>query len=285
MATGFNGLDDAAPNDNAYIGDGAGEIRAVKAALVTTFPNVNGEITKPSNYGTGGTTQPSESDYAQLFTDMSALVNPQTSNSPVVPQGVVTMWAGDPTNGTAITDLNNKGWYLCTGGTAPNGYVIPNLQNRFVKGWGDATVGSISGGGTIGTLRTGKALVPGAATDKTVTNPLTLTEANIPAHDHYAFVAGLGERNYIDGGASNSTMAADSGSSSGQRHIESDMRVSALSGTPNCGVTGKWGNQSPTPVDAGLDAAEFNHEHEVEVSGDLEPSHYVIAYIVYAGVV
>ena len=51
MATGFNGLDDAAPNDNAYIGDGAAEIRSVKNALITTFPNVNGEITKPSGYG------------------------------------------------------------------------------------------------------------------------------------------------------------------------------------------------------------------------------------------
>lgn len=282
MATGFNGLDDAAPNDNAYIGDGAAEIRAVKNALITTFPAVDGEITKPTGYGpVSGSTQPTADDYSQLFTDMGALVSPDTTNSPVIPQGMVTMWNGNTGDAAAIADLNAKGWYLCTGGVAPNGFTIPNLQDRFVKGWGTASVGAVSGGGTIGTLRTGKALVPGSGTDKTVANTVTLTESNIPAHDHRMFSTDIGNRNYVSA-SYNGPLAHDSGNPG---HIEKDYAMSSATTAPTVGATGKWGNASASAVDIGIDAAQFNHEHEVEVSGDLEPSHYVIAYIIYAGVV
>lgn len=287
MATGFNGLDDAAPNDNAYIGDGAAEIRSVKNALITTFPAVDGEITKPTGYGpVTGSTQPTADDYSQLFTDMGALVSPDTANSPVVPQGLVAMWNGNTGDSAAIQALNAKGWYLCTGGTAPNGYSIPNLQNRFVKGWGDNPVGNVSGGGNLGTLRTGKALVPGSSSDKTVSKTVTLTEANIPAHDHAMFASEAGNRTYVDN-AYNGPLACDSGNGSlgSTSHIESDMRVASAGSQPSVGATGDWGNNSPSGVDIGLNASEFNHEHEVIASGDLEPTHYVIAYIIYAGVV
>ena len=282
MATGFNGLDDAAPNDNAYIGDGAAEIRSVKNALITTFPAVDGEITKPSGYGpVSGSTQPTQDDYTQLFTDMAALVSPETSNSPVIPQGMVAMWNGNTGDTAALAELNAKGWYLCTGGTAPNGYTIPDLQNRFVKGWGENPVGNVSGGGNLGTLRTGKALVAGSNTDKTVTNTVTLTESNIPAHDHRMFSTDLGNRNYVSA-SYNGPLAHDSGNPG---HIEKDYVMTSASTAPTIGATGKWGNASATAVDIGIDAAQFNHEHEVIASGDLEPTHYVIAYIIYAGVV
>ena len=282
MATGFNGLDDAAPNDNAYIGDGAAEIRAVKEALITTFPAVVGEISKPANYGpVVGDTQPTADDYSQLFTDMGALVSPDTSNSPVVPQGLVAMWNGNTGDSNAIQALNAKGWYLCTGGTASNGYLIPDLQDRFVKGWGTNPVGAVSGGGNLGTLRTGKALVPGSGTDKVVNASVTLTESNIPSHDHRMFSSDIGNRNYVSA-SYNGPLAHDSGNPG---HIEKDYVVASAGSPPNIGSTGTWGNASTTPIDLGLDANEFNHEHEVLATGDLEPTHYVIAYIIYAGVV
>ena len=278
MATGFNGLDDAAPNDNAYIGDGAGEIRAVKAALITTFPNVDGEITKPTNYGGAGT-QPSAADYSQLFTDMDSLVSPSLNNSPVVPQGLVAMWSGNTGDSAAITELNNKGWFLCTGGIAPNGYSIPNLQDRFVKGWGTNPVGTTSGGASIGTLRTSVPYATNTATPKTITKSATLTEQNIPAHTHLTTV---------DANADDET-ALTSGNSIRKEYTpggnDAGYFLRGENGTPNIGKTSSYGNGSPTPVNLDIDAASFEHDHTVEVSGDLEPSHYVLAFIIYAGVV
>lgn len=285
MATGFNGLDDAAPNDNAYIGDGAAEIREVKNALITTFPNVAGEITKPSNYGpVTGDTQPTADDYSQLFTDMGALVSPDTTNSPVVPQGLVAMWNGNTGDAAAITELNTKGWFLCTGGTAPNGFSIPNLQNRFVKGWGDNPVGNVSGGGNLGTLRTGKALVPGSGTDKTVSNSITIAESNLPEHRHQIAKATDGNSFQGNGAGQASSNTLVGSATSGSSDHEYDL-VGTSGAEADIFQSGKYGNPSPTALDAGLDANQFNHEHEVIASGDLEPTHYVIAYIIYAGVV
>lgn len=285
MATGFNGLDDAAPNDNAYIGDGAAEIRAVKNALITTFPAVDGEITKPTGYGpVSGSTQPTADDYTQLFTDMGALVSPDTTNSPVVPQGLVAMWNGNTGDAAAITELNSKGWYLCTGGVAPNGYTIPNLQDRFVKGWGTNPVGNVSGGGNLGTLRTGKALVAGSSTDKTVTNTVTIAEANLPEHRHQIAKSVTGNDYQGNGAGQASSNTLVGSATSGSSDHEYDL-VGISGAEADIFQSGKYGNSSPTALDIGIDAAQFNHEHEVIASGDLEPTHYVIAYIIYAGVV
>lgn len=286
MATGFNGLDDAAPNDNAYIGDGAAEIRSVKNALITTFPAVAGEITKPTGYGGGAGTQPTAADYSQLFTDMDSLVSPSLNNSPVVPQGLVAMWNGNTGDTAAITALNDKGWFLCTGGIAPNGYTIPNLQDRFVKGWGTDPVGTTSGGASLGTLRTSVPYVKDTASPKTISNSYTLTEANIPSHEHYSVSSdpdnyGADSAVAISGSLPYIRKTADS-----RGGIDGNYAMMGSSSRPtNLGTTSAYGNSSPTAIDTGMDAASFEHDHTVEISGDLEPSHYVIAYIIYAGVV
>jgi hypothetical protein len=278
MATGFNGLDDAAPNDNAYIGDGAAEIRSVKNALITTFPAVDGEITKPTNYGGAGT-QPTAADYSQLFTDMDSLVSPSLNNSPVVPQGLVAMWNGNTGDTGAITALNDKGWFLCTGGIAPNGYTIPNLQDRFVKGWGTDPVGTTSGGASLGTLRTSVPYVKDTATTKTLTKSVTITEANLPEHSHLT----VADVNADDENALTSGNAIRKEYSPGG--VDAGYLLRGESQTPNIGKTDSYGNASPTALAIDHDAAAFEHDHTVEISGDLEPSHYVIAYIIYAGVV
>ena len=275
MATGFTGLDNTVPADTAFIGDGASEIRAVKDALITVFPDVNGAITKPSDYGpTPGSTSPTEADYAQLFTDMDALVSPTTTNSPVIPQGMVTMWNGDTTNTSLITALNDKGWFLCVGGTAPNGFTIPNLQDKFVKGWGAQIVGATGGGGDA---RTGKAVITGTTDNKVISKTVTLTDDNIPQHSHFTVVnQNLESDDVID--ASNSMRVEFTPDDVDGGYL---LRA-ATSGTPNISKTSTWGNPSAEALNIGLSDTDFAHEHLLDA---YEPGYYAIAYIIYAGVV
>lgn len=277
MAVGFGGLDDAIPADNSFIGDGAAQIRSVKAALNTAFPAVTATITKPSGYGPSpGSTQPTEADFAQLFTDMDALVSPSTTNSPVIPQGMVAMWNGDTTDTAKITALNDKGWYLCVGGTAPNGFVIPNLQDKFVKGWGAQIVGAT--GGNTGTVRTNGTFQVGNDTNKTATGTYTITEANLPEHHHLTVI----DINADDEGALTSGTVIRKEYSPGG--VDSSYFLRGNAGTPNIGKTDSFGSASPTPVSITLDEATFGHEHKLDAAA-IEPGYYVIAYIIYAGVV
>lgn len=275
MATGFTGLDNAVPADTAFIGDGASEIRAVKDALITVFPDVNGAITKPSDYGpTPGNTSPTEADFAQLFTDMDALVSPTTTNSPVIPQGMVTMWNGDTSNTGLVTALNDKGWFLCVGGTAPNGFTIPNLQDKFVKGWGAQIVGATGGGGDS---RTGKAVITGTSDNKVIAKTVTLTDDNIPQHSHFTVVnQNLESDDVIDGSNSMRVEFTPDGVDGGY------LLRAATSGTPNISKTSTYGNPSPDAIDIGIPDTEFAHEHLLTA---YEPGYYAIAYIIYAGVV
>lgn len=283
MATGFTGLDNTVPADTAFIGDGAGEIRGVKDALITVFPDVNGAITKPSDYGPGpASTSPTEADFSQLFTDMDALVSPTTTNSPVIPQGMVTMWNGDTTNTALVTALNDKGWFLCTGGTAPNGFNIPNLQNLFVKGWGDQIVGATGGGGDA---RTGIAVVTGTTTPKSVAKTVALDEVNIPEHSH--FVAQAGSVNpEADGNqlGQNVTPGAALRYGITQGSIgDAEYEFGGITGVEaDVFSSSKFGNPSPTGINVGATDTEFAHEHLLSA---YEPGYYVIAYIIYAGVV
>jgi len=284
MATGFTGLDNTVPADTAFIGDGASEIRAVKDALITVFPDVNGAITKPSDYGpTPGSTSPTEADFAQLFTDMDALVSPTTSNSPVIPQGMVTMWNGDTSNTSLVTALNDKGWYLCVGGTAPNGFTIPNLQDKFIKGWGAQIVGATGGGGDG---RTGKAVITGTTDNKSVAKSVTLTEANIPEHKHFVAQAGS-----VSPDADGNQLGQNVTPSAALRYGITGPGAIGDAEYEFGGITGaeadvfsssKYGNASPTGIDVGIVDTDFAHEHLIT---EYEPGYYAIAYIIYAGVV
>lgn len=289
MAIGFNDLDDTVPADTAFIGEGAAKIREVKQALNTVFPNVKAEITKPTDYGTAGT-QPSAADFSQLFTDMDSLVSPTTSNSPVIPQGMVTMWNGDTTDTAAVTALNNKGWFLCVGGSAPNGFTIPNLQDKFIKGWGAQVVGATGGGGDA---RTGKAVNTGTTDNKVVSKGVTLDQVNIPAHRHNLILSipetGPGSPNSEEIRPSDNQVAdptdtivgaAQAGGYDGEYRLAYDP--TRRSAEPNAGKSGKWGNESVTAVDISLSDTEFAHEHLLTA---YEPGYYAIAYIIYAGVV
>ena len=289
MAIGFNDLDDTVPADTAFIGEGAAKIREVKQALNTVFPNVKAEITKPTDYGTAGT-QPSAADFSQLVTDMDSLVSPTTTNSPVIPQGFVAMWNGDTTDTAAVTALNDKGWFLCVGGSAPNGFVIPNLRDKFVKGWTTQPVGATGGGGDS---RTGIAVNTGTTEAKVIAKTVNLEQANIPAHRHNLIlsIAESGaespnsneinpSENQVAGPTDTIVGAAQAGSYDGEYRLAYDP--TRRSAEPDAGQSSKWGNDSVTGVNIGLSDTDFAHEHLLT---EYEPGYYVIAYIIYAGVV
>ena len=279
MAIGFNDLDDTVPADTAFIGEGAAKIREVKQALNTVFPNVKAEITKPTDYGTAGT-QPSAADFSQLFTDMDSLVSPTTTNSPVIPQGMVTMWNGDTSNTALVTALNDKGWFLCVGGSAPNGFTIPNLQDKFVKGWGAQIVGATGGGGDA---RTGIAVATGTTTEKAIVKSVILDQANIPEHNHFSVSSDPDKYGADNANAIATSLPYIKKTADSRDGIDGNYEIQGTAIAPtNLGETSKWGNSSPTGVDIGLAKEDFAHEHLLSA---YEPGYYVIAYIIYAGVV
>lgn len=275
MTVGFVGLDDAVPADNAFIGDGAGQIRNVKAALNTAFPAVDAEITKPSGYGTAATTQPTSADFSLLFTDVLDLKDTENKNSLLIPIGTIVMWAGNDW-ATKEEEAKRRGWYPCDG-SAGNGRATPNLTNMFVKGWDGLTAGgNVDTETPGGDVRTTGPYVPGTTTDKSVSKEYSLVETNIPKHAHTMFG---GEYSVADG--ADLTGANDVvdvfGSSS-----EPKYRMSEANGTPHqYGKTSSYGNETVDALDLGLTTDQFNHEHVVNVS---DPSNVTVIFLMYCGV-
>ena len=83
-----------------------------------------------------------------------------------IPQGTVTMWAGDP---TAIP----AGWWLCDGTTASDGsaYETPNLRGQFIVGYDDGDA-DYDGTDPVGVPQSGGAKVH------------EIVAANLPNHTH-----------------------------------------------------------------------------------------------------
>jgi len=280
MATGFTGLDNTVPADTAFIGDGASEIRSVKDALITVFPDVNGAITKPSDYGpTPGDTSPTEADYAQLFTDVYTLKNPEENNSDLIPQGLIAMWSG-ATDAPTVSALNAKGWFLCNGAAAPNGYVTPDMRDKFVKGYG-AQQPAAGGGGT--TSRTGKAVITGTTDNKSVAKTVSIGEANLPAHSHYAVSSDPDKYGADNAFAISTSLPNIKKTADSRGGIDGNYELQGTSVAPtNLGETSKWGNPSAEALNIGLSDTDFAHEHLLDTP---EPDYFVVAYIIYAGVV
>lgn len=284
------GIDETTPLDTAFVGDGAGQIRALKDAIKTCFPGVDGIITKPADYNATGSTTPTAADFSQLFTDVEALASPTTSNSTIIPIGTIVAWWGDPTDTAAINAL---GWYLADGGTY-NTFVTPNLTDSFLKGWDGTTDNRAAqvAAGTLSAVATSSAFVVGTAlgaeTAKTTSQTASpvLTLANIPQHRHSMFINNDDTRTATapgagQSGANHAYVAAESGAS------DAEYRLAGAAIDPDLFETGDYGNVSPdgVSIDVSLDAAGFAHEHKVDLSGGLEPQHAVVAFIVYCGVV
>lgn len=275
MTVGFAGLDDAVPADNAFIGDGAGQIRNVKAALNTVFPAVDAEITKPTDYGTAATQQPTSADFSLLFTDVNELQDAENYNSKLIPLGTIVMWSGNDWS-TQKPIANARGWYECDG-TPGNGRATPDLTGVFAKGWdGLADGGNVGTATAVGDVRTTSPYIPGTTTAKSVNKTYQLQETDIPEHSHVMFG---GEYSVADG--ADLTGANDVVDVFGSS-AEPKYRMSEANGTPHLyGKTSTYGNSTADDLDLGLTDAQFDHEHVVTVS---DPSNVAVIFLMYCGV-
>ncbi|AUR99106.1 hypothetical protein NVP1262O_20 [Vibrio phage 1.262.O._10N.286.51.A9] len=135
----------AIPDKRDPRAEGADQIQAVKRVVQASFPNVDDVVNATA------------SRMNEIFD------NP---NQRFLSE--VTMFAGDV---NSIPD----GWVLCDGndGDSVNGITIPDLRDKFIKGWSASEV--------VGT--TGGEHVPDLAAKLTVNNH-TLTVSQIPSHSH-----------------------------------------------------------------------------------------------------
>ena len=293
------GLNPAVPADTAFAGDGAAEIRALKAALTAVLPGLDVEVTKPSDYGVNtGSTTVTSADLSQLFTDIAGALSPTVSNALNIPLGTISMWYGN-LDAAKETELNSIGWFLCNG-VSNNGVPTPDLTDKFVKGWSggtqDLTALPGAGGTAVGNLATTGTYDVGTALttqdDKVLTSDTSfqLGIANIPQHNHGLFVPETNDTNNVVANPYTGKIAAEGGSGNydgAASHIARDYRgASATGSNTTIGTTGDAGQLSPTAVtvDTGATSGQFAHEHAVTLSGDLEPSHLRLAYICYCGV-
>ena len=258
------------PQDSAFAGLGANELRELKLALLACFPGLDGLVQNSGASGDPGDTDPPDAaTFSNLFDNVRTL---QTAGN--VPIGFIGMWSG------VVADIP-EGWGLCDGGTY-NATATPDLRDRFIVGAGDLGDGSNFDptdkggnswvtGGNAGRMQTDNG---GDGTfEGTITIPdHTLTVDNIPEHSHKMF-GGSG----TNGEPTGSEVVA-SASSSGAAY---DMVPATTQAEPVQGRTGKYGVSSVVPLSHGGASAEItdiDHRHE------FAPRYFSLAFIMFVGV-
>lgn len=113
---------------------------------------------------------------SQLTTDILAATQ--------LPRGIITMWSG-------ATNAVPSGWALCDGN---NG--TPNLKDRFIVGAGQ----SYGVGNTGGSITQTPSVWTGAAGTGIQVAGTTLTEAQMPSHQHAGSIIAAESRNSARGG-------------------------------------------------------------------------------------
>lgn len=101
-----------------------------------------------------------------------------------IPRGIITMWTG-------ATNAVPSGWALCDGN---NG--TPNLKDRFIVGAGQ----SYGIGNTGGSITQTPSVWTGAAGTGIQVAGTTLTEAQMPSHQHAGSITAAESRNSARGG-------------------------------------------------------------------------------------
>jgi len=262
------GLDPNSPASNGLAGLGDDEIRALKTALQACFPALEGLIEK--GVGNGA---PNASEFTALFDDVAAL---QAGSSGLIPVGAIVMWSGTVAN-------IPTGWALCNGSTA-NGFVTPDLRDKFLVGAGDLADGSEfnpgnTGGNTIssGTMTTASG-GDGVATGTITIPDHTLTVNNIPEHAHFTVVDTAGST--PNNGDAAGTYAINSHDGGGDAEYRM-KRAASTSTEANVGLTSSWGSSGAvdplTHTGATIDIDDISHTH------DYMPAYYAVAYIAYVG--
>ncbi len=144
----------------------------------------------------------------------------------LIPVGSIVMWSGSIANIPA-------GWALCDG---TNG--TPNLQNRFVVGAGDSYAVGATGGA----------------------DSVTLTESQIPAHNHVASSGNAGSHNHT--GSTDSDSHNHSGSTSSDSHNHSFSLYNFGSGQ------NKPSSYNATNHDTNYSTSSDTHSHSFTTNWD-----------------
>jgi len=184
-------LDPTVPTSNSNAGLGDNELRALKAAIQTCFPELEGVITNSSG---AGDNPPKAADFSSLFTRIEALENATGPTIPAgIPLGMIAYW-----NSTYATIP--AGWVRCNGGTT-NGVAVPDMEGYFVvsatpdpplgTGGGTETQsGGASSAGTTGSTSLSMAQMPTALSTSV---KIKISEGS-SGQNHYGTsqVAGMG---------------------------------------------------------------------------------------------
>jgi microcystin-dependent protein len=167
--TYISDLVEAWPLGSDKIRQGDDHLRAIKKALKTTFPNLNGPVNL------------TPAALNALPTNFGAVLTELLKH--VVPAGIIAEWSGT----TPPT-----GWALCNGQTVAGYGIVPDLRDRFIIGAGNSyTVGQTGGSLSKTSSNAGGHTHTAQGT--------ALTEAQMPAHNHSIFAANNGGSSNADG--------------------------------------------------------------------------------------
>ncbi|MEM1191741.1 MAG: hypothetical protein AAGI72_24660 [Pseudomonadota bacterium] len=248
-------LNPTTPADTDFIGAAAEELRQIKTAVNEAFPAVAGAIGNASGVGSN---PPTQDDYSNLFTRLESVEQSIVSLTAAgLPAGVIIIWSG------AIADIP-AGWVLCNG---LNG--TPDLTDRFVIGAGD----TFPVGQNAGSLTT----APGgsSATVSVSVQDHTLTEANIPLHDHH--IAFPTEANNPEAGSNavgpNDYAAVQATQNSRSANYALSTQDGGSNNEASVGLTSGYGAQTPVALTHNASASITDHTH------DATPPYYALAYI------
>jgi hypothetical protein len=155
IATYIHQLQATNPTVADKVKQGDDHLRMIKASLKNTFPNVQGPVTV------------SHTTLNQLPADVAAQIAILFANREA--KGTIKMH--DVVNVPAIP----TGWSLCDGSEVSGYGTVPDLRNRFIRGWGDEAAGAAGGATSATTSNNGGHAHVGGATGATA-----LTEAQLP---------------------------------------------------------------------------------------------------------
>lgn len=155
-ATQISELVESWPLQTDKIRQGAGHLRAIKAAVKGSFPNITAPVTVTA------------AALNTLPTNFSSVLTEILKHVP--PVGFVGLWSG---SANAVP----AGWALCNGQTVAGYGTTPNLTDRFVVGAGGSySTGEIGGGVSKETDPNGK--------HTPIIQGHSLTAAEGPPHQH-----------------------------------------------------------------------------------------------------
>lgn len=204
-ASFISSLDPANPYPTDRAGQGDDHIRLIKAALIATFPKLNGAVTlTPDDLnGLPGKIADSASALSTLTGTVTAQGTTLTNLGNTVSAQGTTISGIRSTLDSAVTTLGAIGAYIVpaggiimwSGASVPTGWKLcdgtngtPDLSGRFA--YGTTNLSSIGTTGGTTTATTGSA---GSHSHSGVTGGTALTVDQIPAHSH-GYHTGTGEQ-------------------------------------------------------------------------------------------